>query len=246
MFSIFGSFQSSMLRTFKKGTQQQQQEEHDDTATLHSGNARCANQTCHALGEQSCWMDRHDGETTSTIKDNHSSPLSPKSVMPSYFACLSPLATSSTTSCNDPDETQQYDYVSYISPKTIVTETVYHFIRGCIYGTAYAFVTPFFMPGSPGALLEQKTGVFKPAPVFSTLPWSIPSHALFIGSILACQRFGCKSMEYVRAKSDPWNDTFGYFLVVPHYQICLTKHAVWHNRLVGGAILGCLVLANWP
>jgi hypothetical protein len=26
----------------------------------------------------------------------------------------------------------------------------------------------------------------------------------------------------------------------------LTKHAVWHNRLVGGAILGCLVLANWP
>jgi hypothetical protein len=37
-----------------------------------------------------------------------------------------------------------------------------------------------------------------------------------------------------------------YFLVVPYYQICLTKHVLWHNRIVDGAILGCLVLANLP
>ena len=168
--------------------------------------------------------------------------------MPSSISILATSSAANITQNNDKDDAndQQYDYVSYISPKTIVTETVYHFVRGCVYGTAYACVTPFYPPGSAGAALEHRTGVFKPAPVFATLPRSLPSHALFIGSILACQRFGAKSMEYVRARSDPWNDTFGYFLVVPYYQVCLTKHAVVHNRVLGGAILGCLALANWP
>jgi hypothetical protein len=152
--------------------QQQQQKEHDDMATLHSGNASYANQTCHTLGEQSCLMAHHDGrETTSIIKDNHSSHLSPMSVMLSSNACLSPLATSSTTSLSGPDKTQQCDNtVSYISPKTtIVTETVYHhFIRGCIYGMGCAFVTPFYMPGSLGALLEQMMGVHAGPPLFDT------------------------------------------------------------------------------
>ncbi len=33
-----------------------------------------------------------------------------------------------------------YEYVSYKSPKTIVAETVYHFFRGGLYGAAFGLV----------------------------------------------------------------------------------------------------------
>ena len=33
-----------------------------------------------------------------------------------------------------------YEYVSYKSPKTIVAETVYHFFRGGLYGAAFGMV----------------------------------------------------------------------------------------------------------
>jgi hypothetical protein len=145
----------------------------------------------------------------------------------------------------DPEE-EPYEYVSYISPKTIMTETVYHFLRGSIYGAAYGMVTPFYMPGSPGYIQEQQTGIFKPAPPLASCWKAVPSYAVLIGSILACQRACCKTMEYMRGKSDPWNDTFGYVMVVPYYNICLTKHAVRHNRMLGGVILASLALANWP
>ena len=34
-----------------------------------------------------------------------------------------------------------YEYVSYKSPKTIVAETVYHFFRGGLYGAAFGLVS---------------------------------------------------------------------------------------------------------
>ncbi|KAG7338119.1 hypothetical protein IV203_034345 [Nitzschia inconspicua] len=162
-----------------------------------------------------------------------------------------------TNNANDDiinDDDEPYEYVSYISPKTIVTETVYHFFRGCIYGAAYGLVTPFYTPGSKGYQLEVQTGIFRPAPPFAStntvatlFTTTVPSYAVLMGSLLACQRASCKTLEYVRGKSDPWNDTFGYFMVVPYYQICLTKHALWHNRIVGGIILTSLAIANcWP
>ena len=32
------------------------------------------------------------------------------------------------------------EYVSYKTPSTIISETVYHFLRGSIYGAAYGLV----------------------------------------------------------------------------------------------------------
>lgn len=145
---------------------------------------------------------------------------------------------------NDGEEdTNNYEYVSYVSPKTIMTETVYHFLRGSVYGVAYGMVTPFYEIGSKGALLEAKTGIFKPAPYFACMS-SIPSHAIFIGSILGAQRFFSKSLEYSRGKADYWNDTFGYCMIIPYYQLFLTKYAVQHNRIVGGTIMAAIAFAN--
>jgi hypothetical protein len=42
------------------------------------------------------------------------------------------------------------EYVSYKSPSTIVAETVYHFLRGGIYGAAFGLVS-----SDPPSLLIQ-------------------------------------------------------------------------------------------
>jgi hypothetical protein len=104
-------------------------------------------------------------------------------------------------------------------------------------------VTPFFAPGTPGAVAEAKTGIFKPAPLMSQ--WrSIPSHALLFGSILGVQRFTCKASEFVRGKQDPWNDVAGIGVAIPYYQTFLATHErlVVHNRIVGGAIVLAIML----
>jgi hypothetical protein len=135
------------------------------------------------------------------------------------------------------------EYVSYKSPTTIVAETVYHFLRGGIYGAAFGLVTPFYAPGSPGALKEAATGVFKAAPPFGSLS-SVPTNAIIFGSLLASQRFGCKSAEYLRGRQDPWNDVFGCAVAYPYYQYFLIKHVTRHNRVVGGAFVLAVVYAN--
>ena len=89
------------------------------------------------------------------------------------------------------------EYVSYKSPTTIMAETVYHFIRGGIYGAAFGLVTPFHPPGSNAALQEARTGIFKPARPFSSLA-SVPHNAIIFGSLLAAQRFACKTSEFIR------------------------------------------------
>lgn len=116
------------------------------------------------------------------------------------------------------------EYVAYKSPTTIVAETVYHFsefgssltsinyncfcanslihtVRGGMYGAAFGLVTPFHPPGSKAALQEAKTGIFKPAAPFSSIS-SVPHNAIIFGSLLAAQRFGCKSAEYVRSTQE--------------------------------------------
>mmetsp|Transcript_20485 Transcript_20485/g.46499 ORF Transcript_20485/g.46499 Transcript_20485/m.46499 type:complete len:144 (+) Transcript_20485:69-500(+) len=139
----------------------------------------------------------------------------------------------------------EYEYVSYKSSKTIVAETVYHFFRGGLYGAAFGLVTPFYEAGTKGAIEEAKTGIFKPAPVFGSLS-SVPSNAFIFGSLLAIQRFTCKSAELLRGKQDPWNDAAGCLVAYPYYQTCLTKHALLHNRVVGGLLLASIAFANIP
>jgi hypothetical protein len=183
------------------------------------------------------------------------------------------------------DDDDAYEYVSYKSPKTIMAETFYHFCRGGLYGAAFGMVTPFYEVGTKGAILEAKTGIFKPAPVLGSLS-SVPTNAIIFGSLLAVQRFACKSVEYLRGKQDPWSkciyhpscrprkydyircctvpspltstypptcmhrsftdDVFGCFVAYPYYQTCLTKHAVGHNRVVGGMVVLSIAFANIP
>jgi len=59
------------------------------------------------------------------------------------------------------------------------------------------------------------------------------------------QRFGCKTAEYVRSIQDPWNDVFGCAVAYPYYQNVIVRHAVWHNRVVGGGVLLAVAFANW-
>lgn len=37
------------------------------------------------------------------------------------------------------------EYASYKSPKTVVAETVYHFLRGGLYGAAFGLVSTFIL-----------------------------------------------------------------------------------------------------
>jgi len=104
-------------------------------------------------------------------------------------------------------------------------------------------VTPFHAPGSPGAIAEAKTGVFKPAAPFSSLR-NLPPTAIVFGSLLAVQRFGCKTAEFARGKQDPWNDLFGCTCAYPYYQFFLVRHVTIHNRVVGGAVVLAVAYAN--
>ena len=105
-------------------------------------------------------------------------------------------------------------------------------------------MTPFHSPGSPGAIQEMKTGIFKPAAPFSSLS-SVPTNAIIFGSLLAAQRFGSKTSEFARGKQDPWNDLVGCAVAYPYYQYFLVRHATVHNRVVGGGVVFAVLYANF-
>eukprot|EP00934_Nitzschia_sp_Nitz4_P000937 Nitzschia sp. Nitz4//scaffold96_size78090//20687//21285//NITZ4_005488-RA/size78090-augustus-gene-0.12-mRNA-1//-1//CDS//3329560555//937//frame0 len=135
------------------------------------------------------------------------------------------------------------EYVGYKSPSSIVAETVYHFLRGGLYGAAFGLVTPFPAPGSAAAIKEATTGVFRPVPPFQSLS-SIPINALTFGSLLAAQRFGALTAEFSRGIQDPWNDVFGCAVAYPYYQSIICRYPIWHNRVVGGGVLFAVAYAN--
>jgi hypothetical protein len=96
---------------------------------------------------------------------------------------------------------------------------------------------------TPYIIIEAATGIFKPAPPFSSLS-SVPTNAIIFGSLLAVQRFGCKTAEFVRGHQDPWNDFFGCAVAYPYYQHFLVRHVILHNRVVGGTIVLAIAYAN--
>lgn len=131
-------------------------------------------------------------------------------------------------------------------------------------------VTPFPAPGSAAAIagrlcfyritccslhlltnsdlfIEASTGVFRPIPPFGSLS-SIPSNAIYFGSILGFQRLCCKSMELVRRQEDIGNDLFGFAMIWPYYHYFLNhseRRLISHNRFVGGSLILCIVYANF-
>jgi hypothetical protein len=131
-------------------------------------------------------------------------------------------------------------------------------------------VTPFPAPGSAAAIAgrlsilrnrlllfnlltfsdlftEASSGVFRPILPFGALS-SIPSNAIYFGSILGFQRLCCKSMELVRRREDIGNDLFGFAMIWPYYHYFLNHsemRLIRHNRLVGGSFVLCIIYANF-
>lgn len=93
---------------------------------------------------------------------------------------------------------------------------------------------------------ETTSGVFRPAPPFSSLS-SVPSNAIMFGTILGVQRISCKSLELLRRKEDVWNDMFGFVVTYRYYVYFLAsteKRLVNHNRVVGGCVILAIAYAN--
>lgn len=92
----------------------------------------------------------------------------------------------------------------------------------------------------------MSTGIFRPVPPFSSLS-AVPSNAIFFGTILGVQRFGCKGLELIRRQEDFVNELFGFAILWPYYRFFFNhseKRLIFHNRLVGGTVAMAVVYAN--
>ena len=93
---------------------------------------------------------------------------------------------------------------------------------------------------------EAATGVFRPVPPFGALS-SVPSNAIFFGTVLGVQRFCAKSLELLRRREDIFNDLFGFGMLWPYYR-CFLNHSerrlIMHNRVVGGTVGAAVLYAN--
>jgi hypothetical protein len=96
------------------------------------------------------------------------------------------------------------------------------------------------------SIAEAATGIFRPVPPFSSLS-SIPSNAIYFGSILGFQRFCSKGLELVRREEDVFNDVFGFGMIWPYYHFLLNHsevRLVRHNRIVGGMVVASVCYAS--
>lgn len=174
------------------------------------------------------------------------------------------------SSSMDPD-----GYTSYRSSSTVLGEGVFQFLRGSVYGAVWSVITPFPAPGSPAALAgmlrrmstawfkhwrkpqiwrllnyfhtEISTGVFRPAPPFSSIK-TLPTNAIMFGTVLAVQSVSCKSLELVRRREDGWNQLFGFAVAYRYYTYFLgssEKRLIRHNRIVGGGLVAAIIYANF-
>jgi hypothetical protein len=90
--------------------------------------------------------------------------------------------------------------------------------------------------------LEAKTGVFKPAPPFSSLR-AIPMNAAIVGGTLGVQKLTSKSMELIRGKQDWINEVVGFAVTYRYCTFFLwgaDKRLLMHNRVVGGILVSTM------
>ena len=95
--------------------------------------------------------------------------------------------------------------------------------------------------------LEAASGVFRPVPPFGAIS-TLPSNAIYFGSILGFQRLCCKTLELLRRREDYVNEVFGFGMVYPYYRYILNhseRRLLRHNRIVGGTVLLSIVYANF-
>lgn len=96
--------------------------------------------------------------------------------------------------------------------------------------------------------VEASTGIFRPVPPFGSILSTVPSNAIYFGSILGVQRFCCKSLELLRRKEDIGNEIFGFAMIYPYYHYFLnhSEHRlIRHNRIIGGSVALCIIYANF-
>lgn len=147
-----------------------------------------------------------------------------------------------------PDEqgSSPFDLGSSRSPSTVVADGIHQFLIGSLYGGIFGLVTPFHAPGSAQAATELRTGIFRPAPPFSSLA-SVGSNAAIVGSIMGVQKLSSKTLELARQREDFYNDVFGFFVTYSYYQVFLgftEKRFILHNRMIGSGVLCAVLYAN--
>lgn len=96
-------------------------------------------------------------------------------------------------------------------------------------------------------MTEAATGVFKSVPPFGAIA-SMPSNAIYFGSILGFQRLCSKSLELIRRREDYVNEIFGFAMIYPYYRVLLNhseNRLIRHNRMVGGIVILSIAYANF-
>jgi hypothetical protein len=137
-------------------------------------------------------------------------------------------------------------FISYRRPRTVISESVYQFLHGLLYGAAWGLVTPIPAVGSAAAAKEAASGIFRPIPPFGALS-AVPANAIFFGSILGFQRLCAKSLELARKQESITNELFGFGMIWPYHQYILNhseRRLRSHNRIVGGALAISVLYAN--
>jgi len=108
-------------------------------------------------------------------------------------------------------------------------------------------VTPFHAPGSPGAIAEANSGIFKVAKPFSSLS-SIGHNAAMFGTIMGIQRLSSKSLELLRQRQDFYNEIFGFGVTYKYYTYFLgstEERLIRHNRIFGCAFVATLLYGHF-
>mmetsp|Transcript_20134 Transcript_20134/g.24059 ORF Transcript_20134/g.24059 Transcript_20134/m.24059 type:complete len:139 (-) Transcript_20134:52-468(-) len=130
---------------------------------------------------------------------------------------------------------------------TAIAEGVFQGIQGCIYGAIWGLMTPFHVAGSPGAIAELKTGVFKPALPFSSIK-SVGYNAAIFGSIMGIQRLSCKGLELARRREDYYNNIFGCAVAYKYYTFFLgssERRLMMHNRTLGAGAIFVMIYGHF-
>lgn len=135
---------------------------------------------------------------------------------------------------------------TYKSPATVISDGVHAFLNGLVYGGIWGLFAPYHAPGTAGAAAEAATGIFKPAPPFSSLR-SVAFNASIVGPIMGVHRLSSRGLELARGREDYLNDVFGLGVAYKYYSTFLgssDRRLMLHNRAVGGLLVAAIAYAN--